>query len=401
MSLDRTLGAGRRLAVGTFVAGIGLTILAAPVAAALRANTIVADPLILTQGNTKTVDLTVTNVGSGGGGEEIGCVTVQVPGAFDTLDASIAQLPSGYTWKASISGASGSSVLVKFQSEKGRLIGGTKQEQAVFRVRVTPTGTGTKTWDTTAYNDKNCSGGPFPGIPLAFVIAPDVTPTPDPTPDPTPKPTPKPTPDPTPDPTPNPTPRPTPHPTPRPTPTAAPTPHPTAPPTAKPTPQTPTPRRDPRRRDRYAGTQRNPDGDARSIGRGLARRGGDASGFAAPSPSSGWVASDRPARNACTAPCGSGRAARAASLRRPATGRGTGRPRVRRRRFDARPHLDRPEPDARRARAPVGARRRDPGDDRLPVGSRRPAPDRLVRDPRSAALASGVARGASDAVQPG
>ena len=239
MSLDRTLGAGRRLAVGTFVAGIGLTILAAPVAAALRANTIVADPLILTQGNTKTVDLTVTNVGSGGGGEEIGCVTVQVPGAFDTLDASIAQLPSGYTWKASISGASGSSVLVKFQSEKGRLIGGTKQEQAVFRVRVTPTGTGTKTWDTTAYNDKNCSGGPFPGIPLAFVIAPDVTPTPDPTPDPTPKPTPKPTPDPTPDPTPNPTPRPTPHPTPRPTPTAAPTPHPTAPPTAKPTPQTP------------------------------------------------------------------------------------------------------------------------------------------------------------------
>ena len=90
MSLDRTLGAGRRLAVGTFVAGIGLTILAAPVAAALRANTIVADPLILTQGNTKTVDLTVTNVGSGGGGEEIGCVTVQVPGAFDTLDASIA-----------------------------------------------------------------------------------------------------------------------------------------------------------------------------------------------------------------------------------------------------------------------------------------------------------------------
>ena len=129
---------GRSLTAAALIAGAALAVLAAPVAAALRANTIVANPLTLTQGTTKTVDLTVTNVGSGGGGEEIGCVTVQVPGAFDTLDASIASLPAGYTWKASISGASGSSVLVKFQSEKGRLVGGAKQEQAVFQVRVTP-----------------------------------------------------------------------------------------------------------------------------------------------------------------------------------------------------------------------------------------------------------------------
>jgi hypothetical protein len=222
-TLGATLGTGRRLAAGALISGVALIVLASPAAAALRSNTIVANPLTLTQGTAKTVDITVTNVGTGGGGEEIGCVTVAVPGAFDTLDASIASLPSGYTWKASISGASGSSVLVRFQSEKGRLVGGTAQEQAVFHVRVLPTGTGTKTWDTIAYNDKNCNGGPFPGIPLAFVIAPDTTPTPDPTPDPTPRPTP----DPTPDPTPKPTPKPTPHPTPTPRPTPSPTPRPT------------------------------------------------------------------------------------------------------------------------------------------------------------------------------
>ena len=222
---------GRSLTAAGFIACAALTVLAAPVAAALRANTIVASPLTLTQGTTKTVDVTVTNIGTGGGGEEIGCVTVQVPGAFDTVDASIASLPTGYSWKASISGASGSSVLVKFQSEKGRLVGGAKQEQAVFQVRVTPTGIGTKTWETIAYNDKNCSGGPFPVLPLTFVIVPDVTPTPDPTPQPTPKPTPKPTPAPTPSPTPDPTPQPTPHPTP----TDSPTSRPTAPPTPRPT----------------------------------------------------------------------------------------------------------------------------------------------------------------------
>jgi hypothetical protein len=236
MRLGGSPGFGRRLLAAGLVAGLALAVLAPPVAAALRLNTIVASTLTLTQGTAKTVDLTVTNVGTGGGGEEIGCVTVQVPGAFDILDASIGSLPSGYSWKASISGASGSSSLVKFQSEHGRLVGGAKQEQAVLQVRVMPTGIGTKTWDTTAYNDKNCSGGPFPAIPLAFVVAPDVTPTPDPTPDPTPKPTPKPTPDPTPDPTPRPTPRPTPDPTPvatpRPTPGATAQPAPSATPTS-------------------------------------------------------------------------------------------------------------------------------------------------------------------------
>ncbi len=226
---------GRSLTAAAVIACVGMAVLAAPVAAALRSNTIVANPITLTQGTTKTVDLTVTNIGTGGGGEEIGCVTVQVPGAFDTLDASIASLPTGYSWKASISGASGSSVLVRFQSEKGRLVGGAKQEQGVFQVRVTPTGIGTKTWDTIAYNDKNCSGGPFPGLPMAFVIVPDVTPTPDPTPPPTPKPTPKPTPSPTQAPTPQPTPHPTPTATPTPRPTPPPTPRPTADPTPTPT----------------------------------------------------------------------------------------------------------------------------------------------------------------------
>ena len=159
------LGRGRSLTAAVLIAGVATAVLAAPVAAALRSNTIVANPITLTQGTTKWVDVTVTNVGTGGGGEEIGCVTVQVPGAFDTLDASIASLPTGYSWKASISGASGSSVLVKFRRE-----GPARRWRQAGAGGVPGARHADRDWDrawvTIAYNDKNCSGGPFPGLPL-------------------------------------------------------------------------------------------------------------------------------------------------------------------------------------------------------------------------------------------
>jgi hypothetical protein len=70
------------------------------------------------------------------------------------------QLPWGCCWKASISGASGSSVLVKFQRE-GRLA--VQTGQVVFCARH-PHRDGTKTWDTIAYNDSTAART-FLGIP--------------------------------------------------------------------------------------------------------------------------------------------------------------------------------------------------------------------------------------------
>ena len=325
-------------------------------------------------------------------------MTVQVPGAFDTVDASIASLPTGYSWKASISGASGSSVLVKFQSEKGRLVGGAKQEQAVFQVRVTPTGIGTKTWETIAYNDKNCSGGPFPVLPLTFVIVPDVTPTPDPTPQPTPKPTPKPTPSPTPAPTPDPTPQPTPHPTPTDSPTSA---------TDGPAHAEAHGRSDIHGRadadghattdlgrDRSGDARHDPELFARSIGH--AHAGGDSDAGSAGQRLIGacvrrwfrWARRHgrRPGRRRPTSAAqrASGRAARTAPVFGRSGRRRAGRPRVRGRRFDARADMDRAQPDARRAGAPARPGRGDPGDGGLRVGSGCPAAHRVVRDPRAA-----------------
>ena len=241
-----------RRALTAAAAGGAMAVLlaATPVLAALRAWTLDTSRDTVTVGVATNVDLTVTNVGSGGGGEEIGCVTVLIPGAFSIGSVSVVSVPAKYAWQASTSGASGSSELVKFQSKGGRLVGGTKQEQGVFRIRVTATSAGARTWTATAYNDKNCSGGVFPSFDrtiTAVSAAPTPTPTPAPTPAPTPPPKPKPTPAPKPKPTAAPTPRPTPTATPRPTPrpSARPTPVPTLLATAAPTPVA-TPPPDPR-----------------------------------------------------------------------------------------------------------------------------------------------------------
>lgn len=241
-----------RSAAVTCAAVLALVV-SSPVLAALRAWTIDASPRTLEVGKSTNVDLTVTNVGTGGGGEEIGCVTVLIPGAFDLSSASITSLPSGYKWKASVSGASGSSRMALFQSEQGRLVGGSAQEQAGLRVKVTADTAGTHTWTATAYNDKNCNGGQFPAVGLTITgVATQPTPTQTPTPRPTatPRPTPAPTPVPTSPPKPDQTPGPTPAPTPDSTPVASPrpTPSPTASPAPTPVPtagSTPRPSRGP------------------------------------------------------------------------------------------------------------------------------------------------------------
>jgi hypothetical protein len=224
----------------TFVAGIAaaiaLAVAAGGVAAALRAWTVSASPTSIPVNIQSHIDLTVTNVGAGGGGEEIGCMKFTLPASFNLSGASIVALPTGKTWTATISGNT-----VAFASVKGRLVGGTKREQGVFRVVVTPSAGGTYSWTGNAYNDKNCSGGLFPDTISVAITVTGSTPTPRPTPQPTARPTPRPTAAATPPWTPAPTRAPARTPVPTPSPSPTPTPSPTPPPTVAPAVASPSP----------------------------------------------------------------------------------------------------------------------------------------------------------------
>ena len=221
--------------------GAGLVMLLATAGTALggRAWTIDASPTSLDVGVTATVTLDVRNTGGDGGGNEIGCIIVTIAGGFTIEDADVSSVKgaaSGHGW---VTVVSGSKVGFMEPTDSNVLVGlPTAGDGAVFRITVTPTGSGAATWSAAGYDKPgsgaalNCGSGRFPTIVLPFSVAP--APTPRPTPTPTPRPTPAPTP------TPSPTPAPTATPAPTPAPTAAPStgpsPQPTPRPTAAPTP---------------------------------------------------------------------------------------------------------------------------------------------------------------------
>jgi hypothetical protein len=219
-------------------AALGLLLVSAGTALAGRAWTIDASPSSLDENNTVTVSLDVTNTGGDGGGDEIGCVVITIPAEFTIEDADVASVKgasSGHGW---IVVRSGSKVAFMEPDDSNVLVGLPQAgDSAVFRVTVTPTGSGSSSWTALAYDKPGsgtttkCGSGTFPTKSLSFSVGAA------PTPRPTPAPTPRPTSAPTPRPTPAPTPAPTAPPTPAPTRTPAPTPAPSAPPTAPPTPK--------------------------------------------------------------------------------------------------------------------------------------------------------------------
>jgi hypothetical protein len=181
-----------------------LTLLAStagPTLALLDAWSISASPNKLVRDRSTQVELTVVNRGLLLA-NPIGCVRVTIPEGFDVSGAAVADLPSGSSWDASVSGGSGASHVVEFRADGdgdalsgGALVGQT----GVFSVTVVGQSAGSFTWPARAFAERNCSGGSFankaPGI---TVTAPSPTPSPPPTPAPTPPPTPAPTPAPTP-----------------------------------------------------------------------------------------------------------------------------------------------------------------------------------------------------------
>jgi len=237
----------RRAESGLAVSAIALVFLLlvpATVLASLRQMTIDASPTSLASGNQVAVTLNVQNTGDSGGGQEIGCIRLSIPGSFAVTGASVVSV-KGVTvalvhgWVAIVSGSSPTIVTFKEPKDLNVLVGLPIGDRAVFRISGTPSGSGSMSWTATAYDhptlgttDPTCGSGAFLPQTLLFSVsggAPTPTPTPPPTPPPTPLPTPAPTPVPTPAPTPVPTPAPTsaptatPQPTTRPTATPAPT----------------------------------------------------------------------------------------------------------------------------------------------------------------------------------
>jgi hypothetical protein len=227
----------RRPAVAVAAAAL-LSVAVASTALAARLWLLSATPLIVTAGVETDVTLTATNAGGSGGGDEISCVTVQLPSGFTVTGVSIVSVwgatsGSAYqAWRAVWPG--GSVVTVKDPADDYPLIGSSPpRDEIVFTISGVAGSAGAMTWTGNA-TDKpgsasstNCgAGGQLPAL-LAFTVLPPLLPTPTPTPTPTlvptpmPSPTAAPTPVPTPVPTPQPTRVPTPAPTTAPTPSAA------------------------------------------------------------------------------------------------------------------------------------------------------------------------------------
>jgi hypothetical protein len=214
---------------------LGILLLCGLPQAALAARlwTLSGSPLTASIGVQTAVTLNVQNIGGNGGGDEIGCVQIDVPSSFTVASVAVVSVkgvtsPSVHGWTASTAPIAGG-VRATFQEPRDDnvLVGLPVGDRAVFRITGTPKTLGIVTMSGQAHDKpggggNDCGSGTFPTLSIALTIAlppplPTPTPQPTPTPTPAPTPTPVPTPSPTPQSTPAPTPRPTPTPTPRPT----------------------------------------------------------------------------------------------------------------------------------------------------------------------------------------
>jgi hypothetical protein len=208
--------------------------LASPSAVVLAAQTewgLTRSPAGFTAGSTATIRLVATPGPTAA--DDLGCMTVTVPPAFQVTATAIIAAPAGKSWVVT---SSGSTTVVAHAVGGGDRLLGASSESVMIGVTVTGTTVGSYAWTGDGDRALSCQDGPDAAVSLSVAI--NAPPPPPPTPAPTPSPPPVPTPPPTPDPTPVPTPAPTPPPgaTPTPVPTPVPTPPPTPPPGTTPTP---------------------------------------------------------------------------------------------------------------------------------------------------------------------
>ena len=178
---------------GALGLGFALVLAMAGTALAARAWTIEPRPSSLDENATSTVTLDVRNTGGDGGGDEIGCVVVTIPGGFTIESASVSRVKGdlgsrlgrgGQRVEGRVHGAGGlerarrpavrrgqRGVQDRGHADRGRV-------HVVDAVAYDKPGSGTST---------KCGSGTFPTKTLSFSVAPAPTPRPSPTPTPRPR----------------------------------------------------------------------------------------------------------------------------------------------------------------------------------------------------------------------
>lgn len=216
MARARTLNAVAR-AVSITAASIIAIAVAGGVNGATGGWTVTRTPASVVAGVSTAIDITATNVA---GGSTVGCIRLQVPGAFTVDAVGIDSVQPSYAWTADApsGGPSGSTVVQVHGVTEGDVLKG-DGDVVAFHVTVTGTAAGTYTWPAESRDHASCSSGIDTASVTVSITGGAPTPTPVPTPTATPTPTPRP-----PSPTPIPTPRPTATPTPPPSATAVPSP---------------------------------------------------------------------------------------------------------------------------------------------------------------------------------
>ena len=189
-----------------FAALIVAAATAGAVSAATGGWTIAWAPPAIVAGIPTNIVLTATNTS---GGSSVGCVRLQLPGAFAVSAVAVDAVAPAHAWTADppFGGPAGSMIVEVHAVTEGDVLKG-DGDTVVFHVTVTGTGPGTYVWPADSRDHANCTSGIDSDSVTVSILGPTSTPTAAPTPAATS--TPRPTPTPAPSSTPTPTPRATP-----------------------------------------------------------------------------------------------------------------------------------------------------------------------------------------------
>ncbi len=185
---------GRWSIVGAVAAVLLAASSTGPVAAGVTWE-ITRSPASTAPGVRTTVEVVLWNLGGPAGDQDLGCVRIAIPGAFDVTSAQVTGRPTGTTWAASMSGST--TVTIK-PSKGGDRLGPNSGDTVTTDIVVERLSGGTIGWVAKAYEAHDCMKPFGEPIVLSMLSTPVATPTPPPTPAPTPVPTPAPTPTPSP-----------------------------------------------------------------------------------------------------------------------------------------------------------------------------------------------------------
>lgn len=159
----------------------------APGSAAGTTWTVAVSPSTIDAGKHTTMKVTFSNLGGPSGDEDLGCVTVAIPAAFNVLLPVVTDVPSDMLWFASETG--NTTVVIQASGGGDRLPPDDPSASVTVTMSVTSLVSGQYTWTATPYRSQDCKE-PFGDVALLTVKVNGGWPLPIPTPTPTPRPTP-------------------------------------------------------------------------------------------------------------------------------------------------------------------------------------------------------------------